>query len=115
MFVDYRALNAKTVKDKYHLPRIDDHLDKLKGCRYFTGLDLASGYQQVPMAKDSISKTAFVTPDGHYEYLRMPFGLVYAPAVFQRTINKVLGSLRFTTALVYMDDVLIPSIIWNRE
>lgn len=64
------------------------------------------------VAKESISKTAFITPDGHYEYLRMPFGLVNAPELFQRTINMVLGSLRFTTAFVYMYDVLLPSVTW---
>nr|CAI5836698.1 unnamed protein product [Callosobruchus analis] len=109
MCVDYRALNAKTVKDCYPLPRIDDHLERLRGCQYFTSLDMASGYHQIPMAKDAVNKTAFITPDGHYEYLRMPFGLANAPAVFQRCINMILGSLRFTTALAYMDDILIPS------
>jgi hypothetical protein len=62
------------------------------------------------MAEDSIEKTAFVTPDGHYEYLRMPFGLVNAPAVFQRAINSVLGQLRHHDAMAYLDDVLLPSI-----
>ncbi|WP_253302469.1 reverse transcriptase domain-containing protein [Wolbachia endosymbiont of Psylliodes chrysocephala] len=109
MCVDYRALNAKTVKDKYPLPRVDEHLERLKGCNYFTSLDLSSGYHQIPMAAASISKTAFVTPDGHYEYLRMPFGLANAPACFQRMINKILGPLRFTTAMAYMDDILIPT------
>lgn len=109
MCVDYRALNAKTVKDRYPLPRVDEHLDRLAGCKYFTSLDLAAGYHQIPMSKSSIEKTAFITPDGHYEYLRMPFGLVNAPAVFQRTINHVLGPLRFTQALAYMDDILLPS------
>lgn len=107
--VDYRALNRITIKDKYPLPRIDDLLDGLKGRKFYTSLDLASGYHQIPVDKDSISKTAFVTPDGHYEYTRMPFGLVNAPAVFQRSMNKILGALRFSTALAYLDDVLIPS------
>lgn len=107
--VDYRALNRKTIKDKYPLPRIDDLLDSLKGCQYFTSLDLASGYHQICLEEESIPKTAFITPDGHYEYLRMPFGLVNAPAVFQRTMNELLGSFRFTTALAYLDDILIPS------
>lgn len=107
--VDYRALNRKTLKDKYPLPRIDDLLDRLKGCQYFSSLDLASGYHQIPLDEESVPKTAFITPDGHYEYLRMPFGLVNAPAVFQRTMNEILGSFRFSTALAYLDDILIPS------
>lgn len=110
MCIDYRALNAKTTKDRFPLPRIDDCLEKLKGCNFFTSLDLASGYYQIPMEEASVHKTAFITPDGHYEYLRMPFGLANAPAVFQRTINKVLGNLRYGSALAYMDDILVPSI-----
>lgn len=109
MCIDYRAINRKTLKDKYPLPRIDDLLDSLKGSCYFTTLDMASGYHQIPIEEDSIQKTAFVTPDGHYEFMRMPFGLVNAPAVFQRTINQILGPLRFETAMAYLDDVLIPS------
>ncbi|XP_064211658.1 uncharacterized protein LOC103313554 isoform X2 [Tribolium castaneum] len=97
MCVDYRQLNSKTIKDRFPLPR------------FFTTLDLASGYYQIPMATESIPKTAFVTPDGHYEFVRMPFGLANAPAVFQRAMNKVLGPLRFQTAFCYIDDLLIPS------
>jgi transposase InsO family protein len=107
--VDFRKLNAKTIKDKHPLPHIEEHLDRLKGCEYFTSLDLAAGYHQIAMAEESVPKTGFVTPDGHYEYVRMPFGLVNAPAVFQRAIIKVLGPLRFNVAMAYMDDVLIPS------
>jgi hypothetical protein len=109
MCVDYRSLNAKTIKDKYPLPRVDDYFEKMHGSQYFTTLDLASGYHQIKMAEDSIAKTAFITPDGHYEYLRMPFGLVNAPAVFQRAINSVLGKLRYHTAMAYLDDILLPS------
>lgn len=107
--VDYRAVNRKTVSDNYPSPRIDDLLDSLKGSKYFTSLDLASGYHQIPLEEKSIQKTAFVTPDGHYEYLMMPFGLKNAPAVFQRTMNQLLGPLRFDTGLAYLDDIPIPS------
>jgi hypothetical protein len=109
MCVDYRSFNAKTVKDRYPLPRVDDYIERMTGCQYFTTLDLASGYHQIKMAEDSISKTAFTTPDGQYEYLRMPFGLVNAPAVFQRAINSILGKLRHHTAMAYLDDILLPS------
>lgn len=107
--VDYRALNRITVKDRYPLPRIDDQLDRLSGNLYFTSLDMASGFHQIPITEESIEKTGFVTPDDHCEFLRMPFGLVNAPAVFQRAINKALGDLKNTIAVVYLDDVLIPS------
>lgn len=107
--VDFRALNNKTVKDRFPLPLIEDQISNLSGNSFFTTLDLASGYYQIPMANESQHLTGFVTPDGHYEFKRMPFGLANAPAVFQRIINKILGNRRFEYALAYLDDVLIPS------
>lgn len=107
--VDYRALNKRTKKDHYPLPLIDDQLDRLAGNKLFTSLDLASGYYQIPIEKSSQDKTAFVTPDGQFQYTRMPFGLVNAPSVFQRTINKILSEAKIKYALVYMDDILIPA------
>ncbi|XP_049875596.1 uncharacterized protein LOC126373483 [Pectinophora gossypiella] len=107
--VDYRALNRKTRKDHYPLPRVEDQLDQLAGNTLFTSLDLASGYYQIPIAEGSRHKTAFVTPDGQFEYNRMPFGLVNAPSVFQRTINKILSEAKVKYAIVYMDDILIPA------
>lgn len=107
--IDYRALNNKTIKDKYPLPLIEDQITNLSGNTFFITLDLASGYYQIPVASESRPLTAFVTPDGHYEFKRMPFGLANAPAVFQKMINKILGSRRFSSALAYMDDLLIPS------
>ncbi|XP_046141101.1 uncharacterized protein LOC123987675 [Osmia bicornis bicornis] len=104
--VDYRALNRITIKDRYPLPLIDDQLGK---GRYFTTLDMTSGFHQIPIAAESIEKTTFVTSDGHYKYLRMPFGLNNAPAVFQRAIHRALGNLRNKVALAYIDDVLIRS------
>ena len=109
MCVDFRKLNLKTIRDQYPLPRIEDQIDQLGGCRYFIVLDLASGFYQVLMEEGSIYKTAFVTPDGHYEFLRMPFGLTNAPATFQRLINIVLGALRFYIAFPYLDDIIIPA------
>lgn len=107
--VDYRALNKKTIKQHYPLPRIEDQIDRLAGNKFFCALDLASGYYQIPLSKESRSKSSFVTPDGQFEFKRMPFGLANAPAVFQRTINLVLGNLRYNIALAYMDDILVPS------
>lgn len=107
--VDFRALNNKTNKDRFPLPLIDDQISNLSGNTFFTTLDLASGYYQVRMSEGSRHLTGFVTPDGHYEFKRMPFGLANAPAVFQRMINQILGNRRFEYALAYLDDVLIPS------
>lgn len=108
--VDFRALNNKTIKDRFPLPLIEDQLINLSGNQFFTTLDLASGYYQIPMSRESRHLTGFITPDGHYEFKRMPFGLANAPAVFQRMINKILGNRRFDYALAYLDDLLIPSV-----
>lgn len=107
MCVDYRMLNSITVKERYPMPIIDDEITRLSGQGFFITLDLASGYYQVPIAEESKPLTAFVTPDGQYEFNRMPFGLANAPAVFQRMMNKVLGSDRFNKATAYIDDILI--------
>lgn len=107
--VDYRKLNAITEKDRHPLPLIDDKIDQLKDQAYFTTLDLYSGYYQIPIEEASKAKTAFVTCDGQYEFNRMPFGLTNAPSVFQRKINNMLSPLRGSIAMVYLDDLLVPS------
>jgi hypothetical protein len=110
LVVDFRALNKITVKDRYPLTLIDDQVDRLSGSTYFTTLDMAAGFHQIPVHPDSIEKLAFVTSDGQYEYLRMPFGLANAPSIYQRAINTALQSeIQEGIALVYLDDVLIPS------
>ena len=88
---DFRRLNAKTIKDRYPLPRIDDLLDQLSEAKCYTTLDMAQGYWQIRVGEESIEKTGFVTPDGHFEWLRMPFGLCNGGAVFQRVMNEVLS------------------------
>ena len=109
--VDYRGLNSVTKLDQFPLPRIDDLLDQLGKSRYFTTLDLASGYWQIRVDKPSREKTAFVTHHGLFEFCVMPFGLTNVPAVFQRLMQKVLSDLKIDDgrdfAEVYIDDVLI--------
>ena len=107
--VDYRPLNEATVRDAFPLPRIDDTLDRLGGSTFFSKIDLASGYWQVPMDPADQAKTAFITPFGLYEFTRMPFGLRNAPAAFQRLMTEVLGSLLYDFSLVYIDDIIIYS------
>lgn len=94
-------------QDRYPLPNINDTLDKLGRCSYFTTLDLASGFHQIEMSAECVKKTAFNVENGHYEYLRMPFGLKNAPATFQRVMDSVLKNLQHKICLVYMDDVIM--------
>lgn len=105
--IDYRKLNSITKPDVYPLPRLDDALDRLQGCKYFTTLDLISGYWQVELESNDAEKSAFVTPDGLFEFRRLPFGLCNAPATFQRLMDRILGRLKWTMALVYLDDVIV--------
>ena len=103
--VDFRALNAITRTYVWHMPRVKDIFAKLGKAKFFTTLDLRSGYQTIALDDGAIKKTAFVTPLGKYEYLKVPFGLAQAPAYFQNLMNKVLNGLYFT--LVCLDDVII--------
>lgn len=108
--VDYRELNKNTVKDNYPLPVIEDLLDRLRKKKYFSVLDLRNGFHHVDVSPDSRKYTSFVTPIGQYEYLKMPFGLKNAPAVFQRYINNIFKDfIAADKLLVYMDDILIAS------
>jgi len=109
--IDYRALNSVTKPDPFPLPRIDDLLDQLGKSQYFSTLDLAAGYWQIKVDKESREKTAFTTQQGLFEFKVMPFGLTNAPAVFQRLMQKVLSGLNPDEGPdfveVYIDDVLI--------
>jgi len=109
--VDYRELNSVMKADTFPLPRMDDILDQLGGCKYFSTLDLKSGYWQIRVHPDSQEKTAFITHQGLYEFRVMPFGLMNAPAVFQRLMQQVLMGLNPKNGpdwvAVYLDDILV--------
>jgi len=106
--LDYRILNSKTRKDAYMLPRFDDTVDTLAGSKFFSKLDLRSGYWQVEMEEESKDKTAFSVGNlGFYECERLSFGLCNAPATFQRLMEKCMGELHLRECLIFIDDVLI--------
>lgn len=107
MCIDFRTLNQNTKLDAYPIPRIDVLLDSLAGCRYFSILDLRSGYHQVPMEPGHEFRTAFTSQWGLYEFVVMPFGLCNAPATFQRMMNGVLRDALGKFVTVYLDDILI--------
>ncbi|KAL7853106.1 hypothetical protein SRHO_G00188910 [Serrasalmus rhombeus] len=107
MCVDYRQLNAKIRKDAFPLPRIEESLDALSGARWFSTLDLASGYNQVPVAEEDRAKTAFCTPFGLFEWNQMPFGLCNAPGTFQRLMERLFGDQQCQSLLLYLDDIVI--------
>jgi hypothetical protein len=107
--IDFRQLNARTIRFQYPLPQVEDLLGKINGMNFYTVLDMMTGYWQIPVAENSIEKTGFITQDGHYEWLKMPFGVTNGPAVYQKAIHEVLGPLTGSTALVYLDDILTAS------
>ena len=107
--IDYRQVNSITEKDRYPLPLIQDIFDQLGGSSIFSTLDMRSGYWQLPMAEDSIAKTAFVCHRGQFEFLRLPFGLANAPSVYQRAMSKVLADFLGKFVMVFIDDIVIYS------
>ena len=107
--IDYRALNKIMIKNKYLIPLIADLFDQLGKARYFTKLDLCSGYYQVRITKGDEPKTACTTRYGYFEFLVMPFGLTNAPATFCTLINKVLQPFLSRSLVVYLDDIVVYS------
>ena len=105
--VDYRALNKATDKDAHPLPRIDESFGLFSGAKYFTSLDLRSGYWQIPLDEATKPKTAFSSRYGHYEWNVMPFGLTNVPAAFERRMNELLTPFLDKFTVVYLDNVLI--------
>ena len=107
MCVDYRNLNALTIRPIYPIPDTKHLLDSLSGSAYFSSIDLSSAYYQCEMAEKDKPKTAFATRKGHFEFNRMPFGLSGAPATFQRLMNLMLEKENWEICLIYLDDVMI--------
>ena len=107
--IDFRKLNEITARDNFPLPNINDTLDILGSAnpRYFTTLDLASGYWQIGLAEDAKPKTAFITQDGLYEFQRMPCVLHNATSTFQRAMQEIFRRLNWKFVLVYLDDLII--------
>ena len=114
--VDFRQLNDATVKDAHPLPRIDDLLNALHGAKWFSTLDLKSGYWQVPIAEQDKEKTAVRTSSGQlFEFNQVPFGLCNAPATFSRLMDRVLAGFHWETCLFYLDDIIVFSSTWEEH
>ncbi|KAL0170112.1 hypothetical protein M9458_034708, partial [Cirrhinus mrigala] len=107
--IDYRALNKVTIPFKYPLPLVPAALEKLRGAKVFTKLDLRSAYNLVRIRQGDEWKTAFLTPTGHYEYLVMPYGLANAPSVFQDFMHEIFREYLDKFLVIYIDDILIYS------
>ena len=107
--VDYRVLNDLTVKDAYPIPRVDECLDALSGSKWYSSMDLYSGFWQVGLRPEDREKSAFATSLGLFQFTVMPFGLTNSPSTFERLMEDVLRGLQWVELLLYMDDIISPS------
>ena len=110
---DYRKVNQLTRADSFPLTRIDDIIDSVGNAAYVTKLDLLKGYYQIPLSEEAKKISAFVTPDGLYQYTVLPFGMRNAPAVFQRLMSVITTGLEGVS--VYLDDLVVYSSSWPQH
>ena len=113
--VDFRKLNDVTVVDSFPIPVITDVLDSLWKWKYFSTVDCASGFWQIPVREEDRTKTAFNTDYGHFEYKSMPFGLKGAPGTFQRLMSTVLSGIQGIKCLVYLDIIVFGETLWSHN
>ena len=107
MVIDYRKLNSITIPDKYPIPEINEVLANLGRNKFFTTIDLKSGFHQIPLREADIEKTAFSINNGKFEFVRLPFGLKNAPSIFQRALDDILREHIAKRCYVYIDDIII--------
>ena len=105
--IDYRELNKRTVKNKYPLPRIKNLFDQLREATVFSKIDLRSGYYQIKIKNEDITKPVFWTRYDNYEFVVMSFGLTYAPTVFMELMNRVFKECLDSFVIVFIDDIVI--------